>query len=120
MKFRGKIEGNWWYVRASDDHISGSWEQFWALADKKTVGEYTGLLDKQGKDIYEGDIVQYGKNRGLIKDIWTYQWLQVEVDDGVIVHDILDKFRHLQEITGLERSTIIGNVYENPNLLAQV
>lgn len=63
IKFRGKsaLNGKWlfgylsWY-QDPDRFINGK------LVDSETVGQFTGLYDIEGKEIYEGDIVE--DNRG--------------------------------------------------------
>lgn len=75
----------------------------------------TGLKDKNGKLIYEGDIV-------------TYEWLtplgKVWRNDGKYIVEWLDGFCLLSNIVrydiehGTKRNVeIIGNIYENPELL---
>lgn len=104
IKFRGQIEGKWWYVRVSDDHKSGSWEQFWTLVDRQTVGQATGNQDKNGKEVYEGDIVEYLDNtsQGLVKKT-------------VVIEDI----RRLPDFTCSKWERIIGNRYEHAHLLKE-
>lgn len=79
--------------------------------------QYTGVKDKNGKEIYEGDIV-------LIKLDETSTWHKTVVGfkKGAFIADLIDKedyvyiFHH--GFTG-DDFEIIGNVYENKNLLEE-
>ena len=79
--------------------------------------QYTGVKDKNGKEIYEGDIV-------LIKLDETSTWHKTVVGfkKGVFIADLIDKedyvyiFHH--GFTG-DDFEIIGNIYENKNLLEE-
>ena len=80
--------------------------------DNFTLLQYTGLKDIIGKDIYEGDLLQYPN--GTIAEIKYSDdlaaFVAVYVQDGNTEMDYLDK-----EI--VNKCKISGNVYENPELL---
>lgn len=78
------------------------------------IMQWTGLKDKNGTEIYEGDIVRgkYGKN-GIVKN-YEIRWLIghfAAVDRNNITGD-----EHYYPI-GLLEGEVIGNIYKNPELL---
>ena len=79
--------------------------------DTETVGQYTGLTDKNGKKIFEGDIV---------KGAWD-TIIQVYCDDSYLRFRAKDKDEYCQDIDyyGLDMLEIIGNIHDNPELLKE-
>lgn len=72
------------------------------------VEQYTGLKDKNGKEIYEGDIVRY-------VDDWDENGEIVYDDGGFEVHWPIELERLEGDIADMME--IIGNIHENPELL---
>lgn len=129
IKFRGKRldNGEWAYgfyniyllAKADDrgydelpviyndrcpDFGGGSWRN----VSKETVGQFTGLTDVNGREIYEGDIVcLYHEEHCTYKGIVRYQCGQFLAykNDG------------LQTPLGLKPWIIVGNIHENPEML---
>ena len=80
--------------------------------------QYTGLKDKNGKEIYEGDILAT-KNDGKDGcDAWNEQimgavrWNEIDAYFTGLPYDE-------ESIYGPQYAYIIGNIYENPELLKQ-
>lgn len=84
------------------------------LVIPETVGQYTGLTDKNGTMIFEGDILKY------INDDNETRYLKVVFeecaflinDSGITEYDLLPTFFCL----GIE---VAGNIHENPELLKE-
>ncbi len=75
--------------------------------DRSTLGQSCGLLDKNGKEIFEGDII---KGWQQSERTFTIRWSQIYAslsldDDSAICDDQMLK------------SEVIGNIHENPELL---
>lgn len=99
-----------WY-EDMHDALSGTLSD--AFLDQVELMQYTGLKDKNGKEIYEGDLVK-GKT-----DIFERLVGSIEYAGCAYVVDGVGKYIKIRE--ELNRSyEIIGNIYENPELLEVV
>ncbi len=83
---------------------------FVSMDDTIELIQYTGLKDKNGKEIYEGDIIRTFRRVGR-----GYREMQLE---SVHYSAITAKW-YPQYIANVEMAEVIGNIYENPKLLEQ-
>lgn len=139
IKFRGKRvdTGEWVY-----GYLSCIWERkyiLWGTTNNipnmnevipETVSQYTGLKDRNNNDIYDGDVLDIRyfltRNLGVIK---FGKYKQVDMTDQYecghqgfyvdVTNDTNDVFRHDLYFYA-EKSEVIGNIFENPELLQEV
>lgn len=88
-------------------------------SDKIILMQSTGLKDKNGKEIFEGDIVTDGHTTGDIKNHPTLGFYMVDengVERWFSDHATIEDFEEDVE-TAARILEIIGNAYENPELI---
>ncbi|MEK5178241.1 YopX family protein [Paenibacillus odorifer] len=125
IKFRGKridnsewIEGYYAYRHDEEKHYivvetvsTQGYNTYFTdyEVDPNTVGQYTGLNDKNGRKICEGDIIRWHER--VTADY------QITFTEGVFCLDSngLNNFYHHRE--DLVKWEVIGNIYENPELI---
>ncbi len=75
-----------------------------------TVMQFTGLLDKNGKEIYEGDVIR--DQSGNIWEVY-FDMGQFLEKNNVVCNTIISLYEEpIKEV--------IGNIYENPELLSNI
>lgn len=87
--------------------------------------QFTGLYDKSGKEIYEGDIVQY-QGQSFVESIIgehpkthvsEIKWHEEELKWALYHHDKDDWTTNLTKSGDDQQFEVIGNIYENSDLL---
>ena len=114
IKFRvwdvdAKLWRNFLYVDVVTGNVSGN--------DKTEyiITQYTGLVDKNGKDIYEGDIVGYQTYYTRYKTVYVYDVVCMRPPTLWLKNEEFG-YKGERLIQPCE-TTVVGNIYENPEML---
>ena len=132
--FRGKRKdnGEWvegYYVHAPAKNFINSSPlddgiiKHWIVTSKgrmyevtpQTIGQYTGLTDKNGKKIFEGDIVEHHAQADIIVNRGVVNWDSKNARWALQLRTINPSFGYKPEAI-----EIIGNVHDNIELLGGV
>jgi uncharacterized phage protein (TIGR01671 family) len=124
IKFRGKdVYGKWLYGSLcvhSDQTASIQSDGLWRAVETETVGQFTGLHDADGKEIYEGDVIRIPEIpsvRLVVEyhpEVWTFVLTEYTRTEGVIkgttgIGFMLSHYRQMH---------VIGNIHDNPELIS--
>lgn len=118
--FRGKFGNEWKYGFLSvepkglviKEPYKNESSNVWHI-DADTVGQYTGMTDKNGTKIFDGDIIDFsdrldGDGYGVVKYDANETEFGIEYDN---IYESLGKHYYPEDIE------VIGNIYDNPELL---
>ncbi len=129
IKFRGKRldSGEWVYgsLDLTDNSAAISWDRtdndgdtvpWFANVDPETVGQFTGLHDKNGKEIYEGDILSTDLAIPRCEVVFRNGCFALRLNDGD--EDFYDIISPIGEsVDKTKYHNIIGSIHDNPELL---
>lgn len=118
IKFRGRnIKDEWCFGLLSRANscwfISNSAGAPFAFqVCEATIGQFTGLQDKNGKDIYEGDVIRYNDGQKKVNGEFVENYSIFAVEYRKCAFNIA----MFTEVTS--SIEVIGNIHDNPELIA--
>ncbi len=116
MDINEYLNGTWVHGYLSDkNYINDKSLEGEFLVDENTICQYTGLTDKNGKKIFEGDILRHA-DETILKTVWNdrkYGFAAQCVKGSVLLKDCKWGLWEFES----DEVEVIGNVFDNPELL---
>lgn len=153
IEFRGKMSGEWifgslisypedsnYFIREQVKKQGSDRYETYLIEDSETLGQFTGLSDKNGIKIYEGDILKFKEYKNLSWDEESFKSFSLEErkgklidhyisqvywEEGNFLFDISEScqcclsacFGNQLMQSPIYDFEIIGNIHDNPELL---
>ena len=95
-------------------------ERYFPITELHSIGQYTGLKDKNGKEIYEGDILEYiGKREDNMNKVYRRMVVFHEGMFALLSKELqaYSALKHHCMEDGRPAWRVIGNIHDNPELI---
>ena len=134
IEFRAKTKTNKWvfgnyYICDRQPAIQMNFLRY--FINPETLGQYTGLCDKNGTKIFEGDIIKYFEDNSRFE----IKFNRIGYDSGVgltgfvcvddkryckeVDYDTKEEFYICDRCVDLKQVEVIGNIHDDPELLEE-
>ena len=91
--------------------------------EKETIGQYSGIKDKNGTKIFEGDILCMAYKNEFTNNEEQKAYYFVKFNDGMFATfymdflDAVEDNRLCKALIHLDKLEVVGNIYDNPELI---
>lgn len=134
--YRGKSKktGKWYYgsylklnssAARLEHFIVSNYSGIMIEVSPDTIGEFTGLLDKNNNKVFEGDLLQFGDRILVVYwDDERFQWMAKEAAEHPFREYPKEDWNYIElgwiaaevACVGMMTTPIIGNIYDNPEM----
>lgn len=131
FKFRGKMKVRNKWIYGDIAHVQGELCIQTDVSEEnkhtigwnvipESIGQFTGLRDKNGKEIYEGDIIQTNDSEGnqILHEVY-YLESEARFATKLIGYENLNEGSLTQKWINELDFEVIGNIFDNPELLKE-